>query len=162
MSAIRSNIEIYIPRILGNVSRTNITRAFNNLNIGNTAKIDMHRKVNENGHRYSFAFIRLELYNTGPAERLKTLLNTKGVMHLVYDEEAFQYWEVKQHVPKNSRKRVDNAPIQPREVAKIIINKWNDTVPECKISYCGITQQDRIDMIEEYEELQREISQLIC
>ncbi len=100
MSAIRSNIEIYIPRILGNVSRTNITWAFNNLNIGNTAKTDMHRKVNENGNRCTIAIIRLELYNTGADERLKTLLNARGVMHLVYDEEAFQYWEVKQHVPK--------------------------------------------------------------
>ena len=65
--------------------------------------IDMHRKRNENGYYYYFAFIKLHLYETNEAERLYDILEQKGIMHLVYDEEAFQYWEVKKHIPKKRR-----------------------------------------------------------
>ena len=43
-------LDIYIPRILGNVKENDIKKAFINLNIGMIIDIDMHRKRNENGY----------------------------------------------------------------------------------------------------------------
>ena len=99
-------IDIYIPRILGDVSNKIVKNAFYNLNIGNVIELDMHRKRNENGYHYFFAFLKVELLDSEDANRMCTLLEERGIMHLVYDEEATQYWEIKKHVPKSERKKV--------------------------------------------------------
>jgi len=149
-------LDIYIPRILGNVRESDIKKAFNNLKIGYILDIDMHRKRNENEYYYYFAFIKLELYETHEAERLCNILEQKGIMHLVYDEEAFQYWEVKKHIPKSMRNKETSQNI----VNKFIMPIINEIVGTSEI--CGLSQQDRIDMVKEYEELEREIFQLTC
>ena len=53
-------IDIYIPRILGDVSNNIVKNAFYNLNIGKVIELDMHRKKNENGYYYFFAFLKVE------------------------------------------------------------------------------------------------------
>tara|TARA_B100000900_G_scaffold152804_3_gene129773 strand:- start:5975 stop:6445 length:471 start_codon:yes stop_codon:yes gene_type:complete len=155
MIGMPTTIDIYIPRILGNVKENDVKEAFINLNIGLIMDIDMHRKRNENGYYYYFAFIKLYLYETNEAERLYDILEQKGIMHLVYDEEAFQYWEVKKHIPKNMRnKKSQNI------VNDYVMPMLNEIIGTSDI--CGLTAQDRIDMVKEYEELEREIFQLTC
>lgn len=166
MQATQSNIDIYIPRVLGTVSQQDIRDSFINMKIGNVLKLDMHKKINENGYKYYFAFIKVNLYNTNQAERMLNLLNAKGIMHLIYDEEAFQYWEVKKHIPKDQRVRCtenkNKESIPDIDPLEVITDIWNAAVPEHKIVYSAITEQDRLDMMEEYDELQREIFQLVC
>ena len=98
-----SRIEIYIPRMLGNVNEETIRNAFDNLNIGAIDYIDMHRKINENGRLYFFAFLEMKAYNTAASAYLQTILNTNQPIKLVYDEEAGQYWELHKHVQKSQR-----------------------------------------------------------
>ena len=43
-------IDIYIPRILGDVSNNIVKNAFYNLNIGKVIELDMHRKKNAYVH----------------------------------------------------------------------------------------------------------------
>jgi flagellar motor switch/type III secretory pathway protein FliN len=168
MTATHNVIDIYIPRMLGYVSSNTIHDAFINLNIGKVNKLDMHKKTNEHGYKYYFAFIQLELFDTPESKRLADFLALKGVMHLVYDEEACQYWEVKQHIPKAMRyKKTENNNIKsqlknPSRMLNDIKNQVESFVSHTTLTVSGITQQDRLDMIEEYEDLQREIFQLVC
>jgi hypothetical protein len=163
-------IDIYIPRILGDVSNNIVKNAFYNLNIGKVIELDMHRKKNENGYYYFFAFLKVELMDSEDANRLCTLLEERGIMHLVYDEEATQYWEIKKHVPKSERKKVLDTVncLSERITANVknLFEEASDYILPLNQSYNHTTSiftyQDRLDMMREYEELEREIYQLTC
>lgn len=163
-------IDIYIPRILGDVSNNIVKNAFYNLNIGKVIELDMHRKKNENGYYYFFAFLKVELMDSEDANRLCTLLEERGIMHLVYDEEATQYWEIKKHIPKSERKNVLNTVncLSERITANVknLFEEATDYILPVNQSYNHTTSiftyQDRLDMMREYEELEREIYQLTC
>src|SRR6056300_194740 len=163
-------IDIYIPRILGDVSNNIVKNAFYNLNIGKVIELDMHRKKNENGYYYFFAFLKVELMDSEDANRLCTLLEERGIMHLVYDEEATQYWEIKKHVPKSERKKELNTVncLSERITANVknLFDEASDYILPLNQSYNHTTSiftyQDRLDMMREYEELEREIYQLTC
>ena len=61
-------LDIYIPRMLGNITQKTIKESFHNLQIGKVFYIDMYKKINENGYPYYFAFLRLSLYDTSFAK----------------------------------------------------------------------------------------------
>lgn len=163
-------IDIYIPRILGDVSNKVVKNAFYNLNIGKVIELDMHRKKNENGYHYFFAFLKVELLDSEDANRMCTLLEERGIMHLVYDEEATQYWEIKKHVPKSERKKVLDTVNCLSEIITANVKNLFEEATDCILplnqsgihTSTGFTQQDRLDMMREYEELEREIYQLTC
>ena len=150
MTLVPTSIDIYIPRILGDVSTNIVKKAFKTLQIGEVIDIDMHRKKNENGYFYFFAFIKLQLWQTEQAEQMCSLLDERDIMHLVYDEEACQYWEIKKYVPRNKRPLKD----QIKDTCLSVINNVN--------GISGLSEQDIIDLNNEYDELEREIYQLTC
>lgn len=98
-----STIQIYIPRILGSVTKPEILSAFRRMDIGDVTDIDMKYKINENNNRYYYAFISIKLYATQQATKFKSNVHEYGMIRLLYDEEAAQYWEVKHHVDRNKR-----------------------------------------------------------
>lgn len=102
-----STIQIYIPRILGSVKKSEIRDVFIHMDIGTVKDIDMRYKMNENRHPYYYAFIDIQLFGTVRANTFKSSLNTHGMLRLLYDEEAAQYWEIRLHVEKKNR---NNAP----------------------------------------------------
>lgn len=163
-----SVINIYIPRILGDVSNNTIKDAFIRLNIGKVIDLDMHRKKNENGYYYFFAFIQLQLMQTAEALRMNTLLEKRGIMHLVYDEKECQYWEIKKHIPKNERKKTIESTMAEPMATMFKENTAEIVLPELNLNLFGpnaasdMLEQDKIDMLREYEELEREIYQLTC
>ena len=128
-------LQIYIPRILGNIHNTQIIEQFNTMNIGKIVNIDMHKKINENGYPYSFAFIKLQLYESRNATIFKNNLEQLNNFQLFYDEEAGKYLEIKKHISRKDRNNMINN-----------LSFWE------KIKY---------DMIFEYEELQKEIFSLV-
>ena len=132
----KETIDIYIPRILGTVREDDVKESFHYLNVGNVIYIDMYKKINENGYSYYFAFITLELYDSPLANLLKDRIYTRQIMHLVYDEENNQYWEIKQHVPREKR----------------IINSF--------IPFYNKMEKERL--LNEYEELERELFATVC
>ena len=102
-----SSVQIYIPRILGSVKKSEIRDIFIHMDIGTVKDIDMRYKMNENRHPYYYAFIDIQLFGTVRANTFKSSLNTHGMLRLLYDEEAAQYWEIRLHVEKKNR---NNAP----------------------------------------------------
>ena len=135
----KETIDIYIPRILGTVNENDVKNSFHYLNVGNVIYIDMHRKINENGYPYYFAFITLELYDSTLAMLLKEKMYTTQIMHLVYDEENNQYWEIKRHVSREQRSR----------------NIINNIIP-----FYNVLEKQRL--LKEYEELEKELFATVC
>ena len=138
------NMDIYIPRILGNITRDYIKSKFVDLNIGTIMDIDMHKKINENGYTYYFAFIKLLLHETMEAKRMYDLLEKRNIMHLVYNDKSSQYWEVKKYISRNDRNQLycENAGIS------------NKTI-------YGLSQQDKEDLNKEFEILEKEIFEYV-
>ena len=137
----KETIDIYIPRILGTVNENDVKDSFHYLNVGNVIYIDMYRKINENGYPYYFAFITLELYNSSLAALLKERIYTRQIMHLVYDQENNQYWEIKRHIPREQRSITSN-------IVNSIIPFYNNVEKE--------------RLFNEYEELEKEIFAFVC
>ena len=106
-----SLLNIYIPRMLSDVTKQTVIDAFHSQHIGTAFYIDMHYKVNQRQNAYYFAFITLSLYDTDEAKQLVKTLDNFGSMKVVYDPEAFQYWEVKKHVDRNER--IPSPPLSP-------------------------------------------------
>tara|TARA_B100001057_G_C22869511_1_gene958158 strand:- start:2560 stop:2955 length:396 start_codon:yes stop_codon:yes gene_type:complete len=127
--------KIYIPRILGNVSNNEIIEQFHYMNIGKITYIDTHKKINENGYPYYFAFIQIQYYETKPANYFQDNLEQLNKFQLFYDEEAGNYWEIKKHISRKERQNCVG-----------LLNLW---------------EQDKNNMILEYEELQKEIFSLV-
>lgn len=156
-------INLYIPRILGNIKRNTIVNTFSNMNIGDIFYIDMYKKINENNNPYYFAFISINLYDNNKADNLKKLLDEKGSTRITYDYGKNHYWEVKKHIPRSMRTRVPS-PISVSAIEKFdseldIIN-CNKNINSLSITTI-FTKKDKDDLEKEYKELENEIK-LIC
>ena len=131
-------LEIYIPRILGNVTQKMIKNSFHNLNIGKVFYIDMYKKINENGYPYYFAFISISLYESEFAELIANKIREKKIFHLVYDSSNNQYWELKQHISR------ENRTTKPNQITTFY------------------NQYEKELLLQEYELLEKEIFSLCC
>lgn len=141
----RTRLNLYIPRILGNVTRDFIIETFHYLDIGAIEYLDMHKKTNQNGYLYSFAFVTLKLYDTKPARDITNALSKYGYTNLVYNLEKSQYWVVKSHVDKENRKNASS----PTSV----------TMMDDRSSFSSIfTEEDKIEMSKEFDDITREIN----
>ena len=100
---IMTSINIYIPRILGSVKKTEVIEVFKHMDIGTVTNIDMIRKINENRNKYYYAFITIKLFDTTHSETFKTSLCKYNMIRLLYDEESAQYWEIKLKVDRAER-----------------------------------------------------------
>jgi hypothetical protein len=201
------SLNIYIPRMLGTVTKKTIQDSFNALGIGRVDEIDMVYKVNENRNAYYFAFIKISPYNTPQSVALQRNLNKNKYIRFTYDEEAGQYWEIKKYIPRDQRglhrddvsanrlrsdthrlftpfdvvNGTENTPVNPNNV-------WKKTTQEPMLGLFGITStiwtplvpiidsitnaftskpsaftaQDKLDLVEEYEELEKQIRIQIC
>lgn len=98
-----TTIDIYIPRILGSVTETEVLSVFPCMDIGKVTNIDMKYRINENKNGYYYAFITIKLYSTDRATNFKKNIYEHGMIRLLYDEEAAQYWEIKLHIDRNKR-----------------------------------------------------------
>jgi len=163
-------INLYIPRILGNVKRNKIVSTFSNMNIGDIFYIDMYKKTNENNKPYYFAFISIKLYDNAVAKILEQTLNDKGVTRITYDYDKNHYWEVKKHIDRALRPQItgslDCRIPSPTSVTTVEFF-GNDCEVECnnqnKIKKSQLlatvfTKKDKDDLEKEYEELEKEIS----
>jgi hypothetical protein len=196
------SLNIYIPRMLGTVTKKTIQDSFNALGIGRVDEIDMVYKVNENHNAYYFAFIKISPYNTPQSAALQTNLNKNKYIRFTYDEEAGQYWEIKKYIPRDQRglhidevismrprsdsprsitsfdavNGTENKPVNPSNV-------WKKTMQEPILGLFGLTStiwtplmpiidsitnaftskpsaftaQDKLDLVEEYEDLEKQI-----
>ena len=98
-----STIQIYIPRILGSVTKSEILSVFPRMDIGDVTSIDLKYKINEKRNSYYYAFVSIKLYSTKRATTFKNNVYEYGMIRLLYDEEAAQYWEIKHHIDRSKR-----------------------------------------------------------
>lgn len=180
------SLSIYIPRMLGSVNRKTVYDAFNHMDIGQVTELDMVYKINENLNPYYFAFIKITPYNTPQSRALQDKLDIHTPIPLVYDEEAGQYWEIKKYIPRDKRNKENTGPKQKGLLPTTIKNAtitdssnndyyssmfggfasiWQPIAPMID-SLIGanvnskpsiFTEQDKLDLVEEYEELERQI-----
>jgi len=131
-----TTIHIFIPRILCNISESDINQAFYEMNIGIVTYIDLHSRVNEMNYRYAFAFISIELFDTDMAQHILHKLNQYGRAHIPYDDR--NYWEIKYYIPKDKRGLVDLAAPSQQPITEIALFKEEE-------------QDVKIDIAETYE-----------
>jgi len=101
----------FIPRILGNVTVSQIRDAFAAKQIGKVKNIDIHRRKNEKNNQYSFAFIEIALYDTKEATDLCEDILDNGSSKVFYDRK--NYWEVKTFLTKSERVTASTATPTP-------------------------------------------------
>lgn len=159
-----NSIEIFIPRILGTITKNAVIKTFKELRIGNITNIDMHKKINENNNAYSFAFISIDLYDNEYTKTFKHILDTKEYTRVTYDYHKNQYWEIKKHIlPEFRTKSYIPSPNSITDAA-FFDNDTHDEVaqivkpaPLKLFESHFITQKDKDDLVKEYEELEMEI-----
>lgn len=179
--------KVYIPRILGNVNKNLINGTFDNLNIGKVFYIDVHNRVNENKNPYYFAFVMIQLYNTIEANTFYDSICENNIVRIFYDIEEAKFWEVKKHVELKDRGHLSckvkeiatkapafmtlkwfvdkyNKPQSKHNFGKIhpildksIFSKTKEFIPYGIDIESGLTEQDRIELINEYTEIEKEI-----
>ena len=158
--------------MLGTVNRVTVHNAFNNMGIGKVTDLDMVYKINENRNAYYFAFITITLYNTPQSSSLLKKLNEQKKTQLVYDEEAGQYWEIKKYIPRTDRNKENisptptpTTPTTPITTNSILSTIWTPyspldfTINKNKQYVTAFTAQDKLDLLIEYEALEKEIHQ---
>jgi hypothetical protein len=200
-------LNIYIPRMLGTVTKKTVQDSFNALGIGRVDEIDMVYKVNENRNAYYFAFIKISPYNTPQSVALQTNLNKNKYIRFTYDEEAGQYWEIKKYIPRDQRglhrddvsvnrlqpdnhrlitsfdvvNQIENIPVNPNNIWKkntqepilglfgISSTIWTPLMPIINTitnafttKTSAFTAQDKLDLVQEYEDIEKEIRIQIC
>ena len=157
-------INLYIPRILGNIKKSTIINTFSNMDIGDIFYIDMYKKINENNNSYYFAFISMNLYNNKNAKNLEKTLNEKGSTRIVYDYDKNHYWEVKKHIDRSLRNRVPS----PTSVSaiedidnhshEIYNDKFYKNFDSMFLLNTNFTKKDKHDLEVEYQELEKEMN----
>jgi len=141
-----SSMNIFIPRILSNISKKNIKDTFKQMNIGNVTYIDMRKRLNESRNLYSFAFLNIELLNTPKSNEISDKINKNGSTQLYYDDE--HYWELKHYIPHEDRSPTTYLEID--ELCKLLTK-----IPT------SFSESDRNTINDEFDELQQETTGLL-
>ena len=139
-------MNIFIPRILSNISKKHIKDTFKQMNIGNVTYIDMRKRLNESRSHYSFAFLNIELLNTPKSNEISDKININGSAQLYYDDE--HYWELKHYIPHDERCPTPYLEID--ELCKLLTK-----VPT------SFSESERKMINDEFDELQRETDCLL-
>jgi hypothetical protein len=142
-----ASINVFIPRILSNVSKKHIKDTFKKMNIGNVTYIDMRKRLNESRTLYSFAFLNVELLNTSKSNEISDKINKNGSTQLYYDDE--HYWELKHYIPHEERSP-SQYYLEIDELCKLLTK-----IPT------SFSESDRKMINDEFDELQRETECLL-
>lgn len=141
-------MNIFIPRILPNISKNYIKHTFSGMDFGNITYIDMRKRINLKNKIYYFAFIKIEMTNEQNTKMME-LLETENENRLYYNDQ--DYWELKAHIPQEER------DVKNDDIAKLC--KELMTKPSHRDIYpTSFTKEDLCNMNSEYEEMEKEIS----
>ena len=117
MSNTIQNISLYIPHIFANYTKEDVSRVFNDLNIGKVKNIDFVSKMSKEGKVYNSAYIHfVEWYDTIVAHNFQSrVLDVNKEARLMYEDPW--YWIVlenkaQKHNPGDRKTRIvlDLAP----------------------------------------------------
>jgi len=147
-------MNIFIPRILPNISKNYIKNVFELMNFGNITYIDMRKRINLKNKIYYFAFIKVEMTDNQNIKMTK-LLETENENRLYYTDQ--DYWELKPHIPQEEREIKGH---QGHEITKLC--KELMTKPSHRDIYpTSFTKEDLCNINSEYGEIERDISNIM-
>ena len=86
-----SNVSIRIPRVFPNISEQRIRGVFEDLGWGTISKIDMVRRVNQNGEKYNLVFVHFESWAEG-TDSIQDAFKSDKEVKVTYDEPW--YWRL--------------------------------------------------------------------
>lgn len=127
-------IQIYIPYILNNITKSIISYYFHNENIGEITNAKMYQNFNDRGELYFVGIMDIRLYNTEKAKDFYTKLYLNGGYRFIYDEEAMLYWIIRLYNEIRLQKNNDDiVPINeyniPIDIVEYSQHKINELMP---------------------------------
>lgn len=136
MSATIQNISLYIPHIFANYTKEDVSKVFEDQNIGKVKNIDLVSKMSQDGKFYSAAYIHFEeWYNTIATRNFQArVLDTSKEARVMYEEPW--YWIVlenkaRKFISGDRKPRIildeETTPVQTTQVKATIANSINWT-----------------------------------
>ena len=119
-------LQIYIPYIPTNITKSIISYYFHNEDIGEITNTKMSNQVNNKGLHYCVGIMNIRLYNTEKVEDFYTKLYLNGGYKLIYDEEAMLYWIIRLYNKIQLQKNNDDI---------VPINEYNVPIDMVKYSH---------------------------
>ena len=170
MSSVNS-LNIFIPRILANITKKYIKNTFLSMNIGDVSYIDLRKRVNDKQSPYSFAFLKLELVNSVYSSKISNLIKEFGSTRLYYDN--VNYWELKNYIPHENRVNFKEEEFE--EIKKLSVElmaipykemlPWNFSLKSChddnyrvELFPTSFTSSDMNMIDNEYMQIEKEIA----
>ena len=86
-----NNVSIRIPRVFPNISEERIRGVFEDLGWGTISKIDMVRRVNQNGEKYNLVFVHFESWAKG-TDSIQDAFKAGKEVKVTYDNPW--YWRL--------------------------------------------------------------------
>jgi len=147
-------MNIFIPRILPEISKTYIKYMFESMDYGNIVYIDMRKRINTKNKTYYFAFIKLEMTNDQYTKMVQ-LLETENKNRLYYNYP--DYWELKTYIPYEDRDVKTDDIVK---LCKELMKKPGDESSDA-IYPTAFTKEDLCNINNEYSEIEQEISSIM-
>jgi hypothetical protein len=164
-------VNLFIPRLLPNVSKKYIIDYFKYKKIGIITDINAKYRVNENKNPYWFAFVSVQFFDTNYGKEMYNIIVEKEkTAYMTYNETEGKYWEIsvrsQDRKDNISVKKPDN-PIKPKPndnmnmlktKTKTKTNPLEDgEIDEENILDTNFTIYDHIEIHKDYMELEKEI-----
>ena len=157
-----TQLQLYIPYIRNNITRSVLAYYFRNENIGDIVRAQMYSKIHNNETYYS-ALIQISLYNTSRAKEFYTKLHLEGGYRFIYDEEAAYYWLVKLYDKQYaSQKNIDDVtPVNGLNVPIDYVTRSNYVMTDNMPMNISIKFHDYLYDVISFENMTREINTTI-
>jgi len=113
-------LQAFIPFILPEYTADQVVREFDQLGLGRVTYIDMHTKESTRSSKissYSYAFIKVEPYDTTAGRNLRDKLQNRLVVRIMHDSSTSNYWDIKPFLSVEQRMAGDYV-ISPSTVSK--------------------------------------------
>lgn len=161
-------VNLFIPRLLPNISKEFIQDYFKDNQIGVITYINAKHRVNENKNPYWFAFINIHFLDTfNGREMYDLIVEREKTAYMTYNETEGKYWEIS----LRSQDRKDKKKTPPNKPKPVVIAAAEEVVPEKvvpeevpiilledgEIDETNFTIYDHMEIYKDYMELEKEI-----
>lgn len=158
-------VNLFIPRLLPNISKKYIIDYFKYKKIGIVTNINAKHRVNEKQNPYWFAFVSVQFFDTDYGKEMYDIIVEKEkTAYMTYNETEGKYWEISVRSQDRrdniSVKKPDNNPIKPKpkpNTAQVQVPLEDGEIDEVNILDTNFTIYDHIEIHKDYMELEKEI-----
>jgi hypothetical protein len=150
-------VNLFIPRLLPNVTKQFICNYFAEKRIGIVKYINAKHRLNENNYKYWFAFVSVQFYdNYYGREMYEKMIEKEDTVFMTYNKEEGKYWEIslRSQDRKRNTKKMKIKEIQEKKERRIL---EDGEIDEANILETNFTFYDQVEMYKDYMELEREI-----